>query len=279
MAFVIHNGNLVRAEEPYLDATNRAFKFGDGLFETIRIIDGKPFNLKNHFSRLSEGAKLIRLKLPVGFTLEKLEETISELLVNNNIDKGGKVRLSMYRGGAGTYMPMTSFADYVLEAFPMDKNKFGLNEVGLTIDIFDEMKKPMNKLSVFKTSNALLYIIAAEFARENGLSDALIINEKLSIIEATSANLFIVSNGVLYTPSLEDGCVGGTMRMRIINLALDNGIKVYECSLSPHNLLAADEIFLTNSIEGIKWVVSYKTKRYFNDTSHKLLHLLNDSIA
>ena len=85
-----------------------------------------------------------------------------------------------------------------------------------------------------------------------------------------SGNLFIVSNGVLYTPSLSDGCLGGVMRMQIINLALENGIKVYECSLNPQNLLAADELFFTNASRGVQWVVGYRTKRY---THRMALHL------
>jgi branched-chain amino acid aminotransferase len=87
----------------------------------------------------------------------------------------------------------------------------------------------------------------------------------------------LVSNGVLYTPGLEEGCLAGIMRMQVINLALNNGIKVYECNILPQNLLAADEIFLTNSIRGINWVSGYRTKRYFNNMSRKIVALLNDS--
>ena len=98
-------------------------------------------------------------------------------------------------------------------------------------------------------------------------------------VASSSSNLFLVSNGVLYTPGLEDGPVGGTMRMNIINLAIEHGIKVYECSLSPQNLLVADEIFLTNAIRGVQWVSSYRTKRYFNNTSKQMVELLNEKVA
>jgi branched-subunit amino acid aminotransferase/4-amino-4-deoxychorismate lyase len=137
----------------------------------------------------------------------------------------------------------------------------------------------VNKLSGFKTLNAQLYVMSALYAREKGFDEALLQNSKFSIIEATSSNIFIVSNGVLYTPTLDDGCIAGTMRMNVINLALENKIKVYECTLNPHNLLSADEVFLTNAIRGIEWVVAYKTKRYFNEMSKKLLNILNESAA
>ena len=80
----------------------------------------------------------------------------------------------------------------------------------------------------------------------------------------------------MYTPGLEEGCLAGTMRMQIINLALKNGIKVYECNLLPQNLLAADEVFLTNAIRGVNWVSGYRTKRYFNNMSRRLVAMLND---
>jgi branched-chain amino acid aminotransferase len=97
-----------------------------------------------------------------------------------------------------------------------------------------------------------------------------------NILETSSCNLFIVSNGVLYTPGLAEGCIAGTMRMQVINLAIQNGIKVYECAILPQHLLAADEIFLTNAIRGINWIGGYRTKRYSNNMSRKLVALLNE---
>ena len=120
-------------------------------------------------------------------------------------------------------------------------------------------------------------MLAAITAKEKGLGDFLITNDDGGILESTSSNLFVVSNGVLYTPGLEEGCLAGTMRMQIINIALKAGIKVYECNILPQNLLVADEIFLTNAISGVKWVSGYRTKRYFNNISRKLISLLNDS--
>ena len=139
-----------------------------------------------------------------------------------------------------------------------------------------DIKKQKNFLSNFKTKNGLMYVMAAINAKERNLDDVLIANDRGGILESSSCNLFVVSNGVLYTPGLEEGCLAGTMRMQIINLALTNGIKVYECNILPQNLLAADEIFLTNAIRGVNWVSGYRTKRYFNNMSRKLVALLND---
>jgi branched-subunit amino acid aminotransferase/4-amino-4-deoxychorismate lyase len=120
--------------------------------------------------------------------------------------------------------------------------------------------------------------MASLFAKEKSIDNALITNDKDVIIEAANSNIFIVSNGVLYTPPLEDGCLGGIMRMEVINAALRHDIKVYETSLRPQNLLVADELFLTNAIQGIQWVSSYRQKRYYNSLSQKLTRLLNEDI-
>ena len=139
-----------------------------------------------------------------------------------------------------------------------------------------DMKKQKNFLSNYKTKNGLMYVMAAIAAREKNLDDLLLSNEKGGILESSNSNLFVVSNGVLYTPSLDEGCLAGTMRMQVINLAIHHGIKVYECTILPQNLLAADEIFLTNAIRGISWVGGYRTKRYFNVISRRIQAYLND---
>jgi hypothetical protein len=131
-------------------------------------------------------------------------------------------------------------------------------------------------LSNYKTKAGLVYVMAAIAAKEKGLDDLFLANDKGNILETSCCNIFIVSNGVLYTPGLDEGCLAGTMRMQIINIAIANGIKVYECTILPQNLLAADEIFVTNAIRGINWIGGYRTKRYFNNMSRKLVVLLND---
>jgi len=278
MAKVCLDGEFLDADSQYLNASNRSFRYGDGLFESIRIVEGKIFNLENHFKRITSGLKILKIQMPLSLTLERLEELILELVKHNEIEGGACARLVVYRGGNGNFMPSSMSGKYLIEVNKIDDNFFRLNERGLSVDIYDDMKKQLNPLSPYKTCNSLLYIVASVMARENGLDDVLLLNETHNIIEATSSNVFIVTNGVLYTPTIEDGCVGGTFRMHLINLAIENNIKVYECALTPQNLLAAEEIFFTNSIKGIQWVGSYKTKRYYYETAKKLVELVNKSV-
>ena len=276
MSYVFHKGEFVSDTATHIAKDNRAFRFGDGFFESMRIVNGKALFLENHFARVISTANALRIELPPDFTIDLLRSHILEVLRRNEITQGGRMRITFYRKSTGFYLPKQDELTYFIEAEPLADNEFVLNATGRMVDIFTDYKKEINKLSVFKTLNCQLYVQAAIHARDKGLDEALIQNNKLSIIESNSSNLFIVSNGVLYTPTLDDGCVAGTMRMNIINLALENKIKVYECTLNPQNLLAADEMFLTNAVRGIEWIVGYRTKRYFNDMSKRLMVVLNE---
>ncbi|MGM0479659.1 MAG: aminotransferase class IV [Bacteroidota bacterium] len=275
LLYINNNGEVLKNDGATLTAANRGHLYGDGLFESIRVVDGKPINLEAHILRMLEGAATLKMRTPAFYSTAFFEEKIIELLKLSSIDQGGKVRISIDRMSGGTYRPSSNETTYFIEVSPLNDELFRLNPRGWEVDLYTAMRKHKNKLSNFKTKNGLLYVMCAIEAQEKGLDDLLITDSKGGILEGSSSNLFVVSNGVLYTPGLEEGCLGGVMRMTLINLALENGIKVYESSIMPQNLLAADEVFLTNAIKGIVWVGGYRTKRYVNDMSTHLLKLLN----
>jgi branched-subunit amino acid aminotransferase/4-amino-4-deoxychorismate lyase len=275
---IIYNGNIIEPGVPFLDSSNRAFRYGDSLFESIRIINGKPVFLEGHISRLFEGMQVLGINRPIEYSIDYFKSFILDLIQRNKITEGGRARLTVFRNGEGFFTPNDNSPSFTMEVNPFLHNFYVLNEDGISIDIFAEIKKPVNKLSIYKTGSSLLYVMAGIYARSNKLDDSLIVNDKGNIIEASNANLFIVSNGVLYTPTLADGCLAGVMRMQVINLALDYKIKVYECSLTPQNLLVADEVFITNAIKGLQWVSSYRQKRYYNKITRDLVEKLNRSL-
>jgi len=127
MACICLNGEFLDASIPYLDSTNRSFRFGDGLFESIRLVNGKAFNLENHYKRIVEGLKVLKIQMPLSLTLDKLNQLIEMLVESNGISLGGKIRLSIYRSGAGTYMPSLMMGHYLIEAEEMASNYFKLN--------------------------------------------------------------------------------------------------------------------------------------------------------
>jgi len=276
--YLIHNGELKPAQEAVLTADNRAFSLGDGIFETIRVLNGKPCYLEAHYTRFCQSLAVLSMEKPVGLTREVLYDKIISLAQQNEL-RSGRCRLTIYRNTGGVYLPTDNSSGYVITLDEMSENKYILNDIGDNTDIYPDMRKPVSKLAIHKTLNANFYILAALWAKEKGLSNCLIQNERGNIIEASNSNLFIVSNSVLYTPSLADGCLGGVMRAQVINVAIRRNIKVYECSLNPQNLLAADEVFLTNAISGIRWVSAYRTKKYVDRMSRELVEVLNEDVA
>jgi len=279
LLYVNNNGKVLENSGYTLEAGNRAHLYGDGLFESVRVMNGKPLNLEAHFLRLMDGAVALKMRIPSYLTLDYFSEKITGLVQKCDIQGGARVRFSLDRISGGTYLPISNECTYFIEVYPVKENKYELNSKGWEIDLFTEMKKHKTKLSNFKTKNGLCYVMASIAAQEKGLDEYLLCNPQGNVLEGTSSNVFVVSNGALYTPSLEDGCIAGVMRMTVINLALENGIKVYECSILPQNLLAGTELFLTNAIKGITWSGGYRTKRYGNDMARRITDLLNHKFS
>ena len=275
LLYVNNNGQLLENSGFTVEAGNRGHLYGDGLFESIRVFKGTPINLEAHYLRLVDGAMALKMRVPAFLTLDYFSKHIIELVKKSEITGGGRVRFSLDRIAGGTYMPLSNECTYFIEVYPLNESTYQLNAKGWEVDLFMEMKKHRDKLSNFKTKNGLCYVMASIAAQEKELDEYLLCNPQGNVLEGTSSNLFVVSNGVLYTPGLEDGCLAGVMRMTVINLALEHGIKVYECSILPQNLLAGSELFLTNALRGIIWVGGYRTKRYSNEMTRKITDLLN----
>lgn len=274
MKMVNYQGELLNGDVPFLK-DNRAFKYGDSLFETIRIINGAPHNLESHINRLFSGAQVLSYNVPSHYNTDFFRAEIGKLLQANAIELGAKVRLHLFRSGDGTYRSDSDEVSYLITGEALSFNEFKLNAEGLSIDIFNDVKKERSILSNLKTGNSLLYVMAMNEAKKKNLDEILILNQNQAIIEASQSNIFLVSNGVLYTPPLSDGCVGGTMRMNLINLALENRVTVYESSLTPQNILVADEVILTNAVQGVQWVGAFRGKRYYNKMARTLVDYLN----
>ena len=278
MSLVNFNGEICPDKKLLLEKCIRGFKYGDGLFETIRVVNGMPIFLDGHFKRLMSGLKVLMFEVPSTYTQDFFLAQINQLLVSKNITSGGKVRLAVFRSGKGTYKPEMNTPLFIMEANEIESNEYVINKKGLKIDVFNDVQKHHSVLSSLKTSNSLEYVVASVYAEKNHLDDCLMVNSKGNIIESTNSNIFIVSNKVLYTPPISEGCVGGVTRMNLINLLIKNKVVVYESNLNVQHLLSADEILLTNTISGISWVSSFKNKRYFNKIGKKLIEDLNREV-
>ena len=277
--YLNHNGNFILADSPVISANNRSFRYGDALFETIRITNYNPQFLKEHLLRLYAGMEVLKMEMNPLLNATFLEHAFLELAQKNNITSDGRVRLTVYRNEGGFYAPCDNKVSFLIEVYPLDEIGYTLNNKGYTVDLYTDFKKAQNSLSSIKSANSVIYVMAGIHKVQQQLDECLLLNDKHHIIEGISSNIFAVKNGVLYTPPVADGCVNGVMRKKIIEIAQATKIAVYEISVMQNVLLGADELFLTNTITGIRWAVAYKQKRYFNDTSKKLVEKLNELIA
>ena len=273
------NGKIIDGDTIGFNQLKRGFNFGDGLFETIRVFNGKIICLDAHFNRISSGLEVLKIKQNYSFNQNSLERYINELLLYKNIKYGGKVKVYIFRAGLGTYKPETNQMSFVVEAMDLEQNKYVLNKKGFLVDIYSEYSKTVNQLSFFKTSNSLLYVLAAVTASENNLDDLFIVNQKSEIIESSNSNVFFLKEDVLLTPPLNSGCIEGVMRIEVIRAAKDLGINILESNVYEEDLEKSREIFLTNVISGIRWVGGYKKKRFYNFISKKIIEKLNKNLA
>ena len=276
--YINFNGFLYEEEEKVFTINNRAWRYGDGLFETIRVIDGEPCFLEDHFLRLKKGIEVLKMHSS-NISFNDLKNQIIKLLEKNGVKKGGRVRLTVYRSGEGLFTPENEGKSYVIEAKPIKYNNYTLNEKGLNVDIYNDIRRVRNILSQIKTTNNIPHVLTAIYKKENELDDCIVLNDQGRAVEAISSNIFLYKNNNLYTPSLDEGCLDGVMRKQIIRIAKEQNINVFEGIINGSMLLQADEMFLTNAISGIKWVVSYRQKRYFNKATKGILESLNKSVS
>lgn len=275
-SYTWYNGQFMANNQPFLTAGNRAFSYGDGLFETMHAFGTTARNVNLHLKRLINSMKLLGMEIPTFLTQEFIEREVTRLLNKNRIFGSARVRLTVYREEGGYYTPSANGVSMVIQAKPLEVNFFEFNKKGLVIDIFTDLRKPINFLSGIKSCNAMIYVMAGMHKLRLGFDDCILINDQNRVCEAISSNLFYVIGDNIYTPSLNEGCVDGVMRRLVISTARDLGYKVFDnASVYPEELLHAEEMFLTNAVAGIKWVVGFRERRFFNKKSFALSKALN----
>jgi len=273
------NGKIL-GNESVISVENRGFSYGDALFETIKVSLGKLLFWEDHYFRLMASMRIMRMEIPMNFTMEFLEAQIIETLsVNQLLDVSSRVKLFVYRINGGLYLPESNDVNFVITAKQIENDFYLLNVDFFEIDLFKDYYITPSLLSTLKTNNKAINVIGSIFAKENKLDNCLLLNTNKNVVEALNGNIFIVKDNYIKTPPLKDGCLKGVMRKQIIEiLELTPEFKIEEDSISPFELLKADEIFLTNVITGIQPVSKYRKKIFTNTVSKILLGKLNVKI-
>jgi branched-chain amino acid aminotransferase len=232
--------------------------------------------LADHIKRIKLSMTTLRMNVPAEFNTNNIQELILHLISKNNLTADVRIRLTVFRNDGGFYTPDVNDISFLIEAEALETTGYTLNQKGIWVDIYAEIKKPINKISNLKTGSALLYVMAGLTKTSLRLDDCLLVNDNGNIIETISSNIFVVKNGTLYTSPITDGCVDGVMRKQILAIAAQNKLLTFEQHLTVHTLTDGDEVFLTNAIKGIQWVGQFKNKFYTNQKSVFFTEKLNE---
>lgn len=255
MDFVCLNGRFLPAGENLFNLQNRGFRYGDGIFETIKVCEGKILFEVYHFERLFLGLQMLQIK---NFLQpQTLSSEILDLCKKNNCTQLARVRLAVYRNEKNT-------AGYAIEALALSPENNQWNEKGLAIGVYPFARKSADAFSNLKTANFLPYVLAGLYAKEKGWDDAIVLNAQNYICDTSKANIFLIRENEIYTPALHQGCISGVVRRFLTDELKRTGIRVHQKEISEQDLLEADEVFLTNSIYEMRWVASFRNKNYLS---------------
>lgn len=269
------NGEILPASTNLLQ-NNRAFLYGDGVFETVKIRDNKILFLEDHYFRLMSAMRILRMEIPMNFTMEFLEQQILSIANANHCSVSARARITVYRNSGGNYLPETNTVSYLIHSFALDGKEYHVDNKSYEVDLYKDYYITKQLLSTIKTTNRAINIVGSIFAKENDLDNCLLLNDSKNIVEALQGNLFMLLDNKLITPPISEGCLNGIMRKQILALAKKMGnIEVVEEPISPFDLQKADELFITNVIKGIQPITRYRKKEYKADLANQLLGQLN----
>lgn len=271
--YLCYNGKFVPASDTILTADNRSFRYGDGCFETMRVYQGEVLLADLHFERLMASLHLLHFAPPLHFTKAYFTKLVMDLCTRNNHDQLARVRLTIFRADGGLYDPVNNTPYFIIQSWDLDKKVLELNDAGLELDVFPDAKISCDKFSSIKSNNCLPYVMAAMYAKQHRINEAILLNPYGRVADTTTANLFIVHHKQLITPPLSEGGVCGVMRKHLMKMDLP--FRIIEKPLTIEDLENADEIFLTNAIMGIRWVGMFRDSSYGNASAviiHELLH-------
>ncbi|MDG5493132.1 aminotransferase class IV [Psychroserpens sp. SPM9] len=271
------NGQLTE-DSKCITTKNRGYKYGDALFETLKVVHGKILFWEDHYFRLMASMRIMRMEIPMHFTMEFLEaEILKTINVNGLATSTARVRFDVDRGDGGKYLPKEKIISYSIKAEALEGDFYAVSTYdSYTVDLFKDYFVAPGLLSTLKTNNKAINVLGSIYAEENDFDNCLLLNTNKTVVEALNGNLFLVKGDTIKTPPIEDGCLNGIMRKQIIDVILNSGDYVLEtASISPFELQKADELFITNVIVGVQPILKYRKKEFTTKVSEDILKRFN----
>lgn len=272
-----YNGNLLKESEEVISFNNRGLQYGDALFETLRISNGKILFWEDHYFRLMASMRILRMEIPMSFSMEFIEsEVLKTLEDSEKLTINARAKIFINRKAGGKYTPITNDVDYFVITEKLENSFYTFNDSSYKVELFKDYYIPASLLSTLKTSTKVIHVLGSIYAKENEYDNCILLNDKKQVVEALNGNVFLVKGTEIITPSLEDGCLKGILRKQIISIcSKSEKYTLIEKSISPFDLQKADELFITNVIQGIQPVLNYRKKEYASIVSKDLMQKLN----
>lgn len=271
------NGELLPKNVSFLNQRNRGLRYGDSLFESLRAVQGKLFFWEDHYLRMMASMRIVRMEIPMNFTMEFLEEQIQAVITANHLNgEAARIRVTIFRNDGGLYLPDTNTISYFIEAASMPNSFYVLEDTPYEVELFKDFYVNADMLSNLKTNNKIINVVGSIFAKENDYDNCLLLNNEKQVVEVLNGNLFLVKGNSIKTPPLKDGCLNGIIRKKLIEILKKlERYEFQEHSISPFELQKADELFMTNSIVGIRPITKYRKKKFTDRVAKDLLGKLN----
>jgi len=272
-----YNGALIGAEGNILALHNRAFAYGDAVTDVSKYSYQQLLFWEEHYLRLMAGMRVLRMNIPMSFSMEYIEEEILKTIRSNALESQPvRVRISIFRKSGNTYTPTNNDIEYLIETQPLSSAFYVLNEEPYEVELFKDFYIQPDLLANIKHTNRIVNVLGSIFAQENDYQNCILLNSQKNIAGALDGNIFLVNGNTLKTPALTDGAVNGiTRKMLIKSLQKVGDYQVEETSISPFELQKADELFITNSLIGIQPVSQYRKKTYTHTATKSLIGKLN----
>ncbi|MFV8327199.1 aminotransferase class IV [Flavobacterium sp. ZS1P14] len=272
------NGTIVSQDANIL-TQNRAFLYGDAVFETVKIVDNKILFLEDHYFRLMSSMRVVRMEIPMNFTMEYFEEQILYLVKNNSLADSARARITIYRNDGGYYLPQNNTISFLIHTVALEEKLYSIGQKEYEVDLYKDFYVTKQLLSSIKITNKIINITGSIYANENGLDNCLLLNDSKNVVEALQGNIFMLLGNKLITPPVSEGCLNGVMRKQILGLAKKiANLEVLEAVISPFDLQKADELFITNVIKGIQPITKYRKKEFATQLANELVEKLNEAV-
>lgn len=273
---VCWNGIFTEESELHLDVrTNRAFRYGDGFFETIRFEHNSIPLFKYHLQRMEASNNLFKFETSI-FSFSNIAMLIGQTFQLNNIESG-IARVTFFRSGEGRYNPLQNEMNFLIE---VTEQAFGsyfslLKEVGIS----ERTVLQAHSFSHIKSLNALPYVFASIEAKQNNWNECLLPNTKNEIAEGTWSSLVWIEENQIYTPPLSSGCVASTMKEALKEMVKQKGELWTEKVCELYNLQQAQEIWLLNATRGIQAIEQFQGISYSYEIAKETARELNKFLS